>query len=584
MTMMVGVDRIVRGARAALVLAFVAFGAATGCLGRTSVDEYAPTPGFSFDAGLGGSGAVASGGGAAGLGGGASGSGGFEAGGSPATGGASFSGGFFGSGGVPGTGGLGAGGFAGTGGITEAGGVPSTGGVIGAGGVPGSGGQLGTGGAPGCPSACAGCCDASGSCLPGTDTNGCGLGGVRCLDCGSSGFACDQGSCRGAPPPCAPGNCAGCCDALGRCRVGNQSDACGSAGATCADCGAQGLACAPAVLDGSEACTGKAPECSAATCGGCCDASGSCRTGTSDAACGANGHSCDDCATSGRKCNQPGSYCAFIPSCSALTCPDGCCDASGVCQNGRTDADCGTSGQACSNCTTSGQHCSASGFCYNGIHCGPDNCGGCCSTNGSCLAGTGSRNCGLYGAACDNCVARGETCQGGACGAVGATCPAPYPGCTPGLLTSPPTPSRSCTPSDLTAVASACPGLTSNAGCSSAVVSLSRSNPGCFDCLQQFLYDGAAVKCLAPFLTPSCNQALSCATECVNASCTQCASTDKQGCQDAAFQSGGACAAYINGYFCAQAAFAGPAAFCDIKTIGSVGGFLQGVGAYYCSP
>src|SRR5262249_58063615 len=65
----------------------------------------------------------------------------------------------------------------------------------------------------------------------------------------------------------------------------------------------------------------------------------------------------------------------------------------------------------------------------------PDNCAGCCTPTGRCPAGTGSLNCGLYGAACDNCFARGETCQGGACGAVGATCPAPYPGCTPNLLT-----------------------------------------------------------------------------------------------------------------------------------------------------
>jgi len=126
--------------------------------------------------------------------------------------------------------------------------------------------------------------------------------------------------------------------------------------------------------------------------------------------------------------------------------------------------------------------------------------------------------------------------------------------------------------------------LSGSATCTAQVVSLSTSNPGCFDCLQQFLYDGAAVKCLAPFLTASCNQALSCTTECVTAACNQCSAGERQTCRSQAFQSGGECAAYVTGYFCAQAAFAGPAAFCDITTIGSVGGFLRGVGAYYCSP
>jgi hypothetical protein len=150
-------------------------------------------------------------------------------------------------------------------------------------------------------------------------------------------------------------------------------------------------------------------------------------------------------------------------------------------------------------------------------------------------------------------------------------------------MTTPPAQSTSCTDADLAAVARACPTMSSSPTCSAQVVSLSRTNPGCFDCIQQFLYDGAAVKCLAPFLTASCNQALSCATECVNAACDQCAAGEKKACQDQAFQSGAVCAPYINGYFCAQAAFSGPAAFCDIVTIGSIGGFLRGAGAYYCS-
>jgi hypothetical protein len=562
---MAGVRVVVRAGSAALRATFVVIVAATGCLGRTPLDEYQPEPGFGFDAGLGGSGVGGSSNG---------GTAGFTAGGGVA-GGFMGDGGFVGDGGFPGEGGVAAGG-------RVTGGRPSNGGDFGTGGIrtggrPGTGG-LGTGGAFGCSATCDGCCDAAGICRPGTATNACGLNGVRCLDCGSSGFDCDQGTCQGTPPACSPATCAGCCDTLGRCRSGAQTDACGFGGDKCTNCGAQSKSCT------AGSCVGAPPPCGVSSCGGCCDATGTCRVGTANGVCGTNGDACENCTANGRTCNQPGSYCAYIPSCSALTCPSGCCSASGVCQDGRTDTACGSMGQACSNCETSGQHCSGAGYCYTGPHCGPDNCNGCCTPNGTCAPGTGPRNCGLYGNACDNCFARGETCQGGACGVVGAICPAPYPGCTPNLMTTPPTQSRSCTPSDLDAVAKACPTLSSSSGCTAQVVSLSSSNPGCFDCLQQFLYDGAAVKCLAPFLTAACNQALSCATECVTAACDGCSTGEKQPCRDQAFQSGGECASYVTGYFCARAAFDGPAAFCDITTIGSVGGFLRGVGAYYCSP
>ena len=69
------------------------------------------------------------------------------------------------------------------------------------------------------------------------------------------------------------------------------------------------------------------------------------------------------------------------PACSSTTCPTGCCDAEGVCRDGRTDAACGATGQACTACASVavGDHCAASGFCNAGPHCGPDNCGGCCT-------------------------------------------------------------------------------------------------------------------------------------------------------------------------------------------------------------
>src|SRR5262249_27407953 len=148
-----------------------------------------------------------------------------------------------------------------------------------------------------------------------------------------------------------------------------------------------------------------------------------------------------------------------------MTCPGGCCDSSGVCHDGRTDAACGTSGQACSNCTNAGQQCAPSGFCYSGPHCGPDTCAGCCSADGTCRPGTNAQNCGAYGALCENCNSQGLTCQGGACGERGAVCPAPYPGCIPGSATAPASFGTGCRPADLDGVAMACAGASGGAAC-----------------------------------------------------------------------------------------------------------------------
>ncbi|MCY1041876.1 hypothetical protein OV208_11180 [Corallococcus sp. bb12-1] len=54
-------------------------------------------------------------------------------------------------------------------------------------------------------------------------------------------LACSSGSppVKGEPDAgvtCGPGSCAGCCDATGQCRAGTEQTACGMAGATCSDC------------------------------------------------------------------------------------------------------------------------------------------------------------------------------------------------------------------------------------------------------------------------------------------------------------------------------------------------------------
>jgi hypothetical protein len=513
--------------------------------------------------------------------------GGFVTGGRPNTGGIIGVGGFVtgGAGGGP-SGGAGGVHTGGAGGTTAGGaGGTATGGVHTGGSGGTATGGASTGGVDGgadCASTCAGCCDALDRCHDGTAANACGASGVKCIDCGSSGFGCVNGSCRGTPPKCGPATCAGCCDGLGRCRSGEETDACGSGGGTCS-------ACAPP-LGGCSAgkCSGPPPPCGPDNCGGCCTAAGACVTGTADAACGATGASCQNCSANGRKCNQPGSYCTFVPSCSATTCPDGCCDASGVCRNGRADAACGASGQKCIDCgaNANAPHCAAAGFCYAGAHCGPDNCGGCCTANGQCVNGQNNARCGLYGDLCDNCSTKNQTCQNSACGNPGATCPAPYAGCNPGVLTPPPTPTQNCSDADLASVVQACkgtpPGQTSQA-CQNGLAALLRSSPGCFDCLQQFTNTGGVASCLAPFINSSCNHDLTCSLACGDAACGSCPAGDQSTCRNGAFTASGTCSSYVNGTFCASAAFGGPGAFCDVERIGDVGVWLQGVGAYYCS-
>ncbi|HEX4478109.1 MAG TPA: hypothetical protein VH142_23655, partial [Polyangiaceae bacterium] len=137
---------------------------------------------------------------------------------------------------------------------------------------------------------------------------------------------------------------------------------------------------------------------------------------------------------------------------------------------------------------------------------------------------------------------------------------------------------------DLATIAGACPGKTAGTACNAQIQSLVKSNPGCFDCMQQFLFDGAVVRCLAPFLSATCNHDLSCSTDCTNTACGQCAAANEGTCQTGAFQSGGECQGYVSGTFCAQAAFSGPGAFCNLSADSSIGVWLEAVGAYYCSP
>ncbi|HEY8090619.1 MAG TPA: hypothetical protein VIF09_22310, partial [Polyangiaceae bacterium] len=71
-------------------------------------------------------------------------------------------------------------------------------------------------------------------------------------------------------------------------------------------------------------------------------------------------------------------------ACNATTCPGGCCDATGTCQQGTSTSACGTLGEACANCTAEGfQICDSTRHaCGNPVtSCDSADCGGCCEGN-----------------------------------------------------------------------------------------------------------------------------------------------------------------------------------------------------------
>lgn len=72
-------------------------------------------------------------------------------------------------------------------------------------------------------------------------------------------------------------------------------------------------------------------------------------SGTDTTSCGFSGIPCQVCQT-GSTCQM--GICS-APKCDATSCSTGCCDSAGKCQQGNSDADCGTGGQTCQSCTSS---------------------------------------------------------------------------------------------------------------------------------------------------------------------------------------------------------------------------------------
>jgi hypothetical protein len=195
---------------------------------------------------------------------------------------------------------------------------------------------------------------------------------------------CDGGS--GTDADVVPDGCSGCIDATGACRPGNGDDACGPRGGACVAC------------SGGEGCVAGAcvepPACGPGSCDGCCEA-GACIAAASvgDAACGRGGGACNRCPA--------GATCASGEC--VLPCSDqcrGCCDGAGQCRTGDAPAECGIGGGSCEACA-------------DGEICSGGTCVGCCSGD-TCLAGDSSTACGTGGVACEDCGTH-RTCGDGGC-------------------------------------------------------------------------------------------------------------------------------------------------------------------------
>ncbi len=249
---------------------------------------------------------------------------------------------------------------------------------------------------------CTGCCDASGTCQPGTSNLACGLGGTACNSCPD--FMCEFGRCIAR---CGPGTCRGCC--LGEtCVVGGSATNCGLDGTACRSC-APGSSCAAGLCQSG---------CGPTNCSGCCDAFGSCVSGTTNSNCGSSGNLCATCGGTSR-CD--GLRCVTPPTCG--NCGVGQCCLPGVPQGTCVDVSptrCARNGglsseecRVCSGPETCGGG-SEKGFC---VRPGSRPLGSSCTWDGDCAPGASGRPTCLTGPAwgtgycSDDCTS--------------ATCPAP---------------------------------------------------------------------------------------------------------------------------------------------------------------
>jgi hypothetical protein len=185
-------------------------------------------------------------------------------------------------------------------------------------------------------------------------------------------------------------------------------------------------ACGRSSIDDFALTDGGSPStCSAASCpSGCCDETGQCRSGVGLTSCGTQGRSCISCPQAGfDTCFPDLKVCGnSLQTCNAATCPTGCCAVRGgreVCLSGTDDAACGVAGGSCASCSSQGQACDVRARVCAGQVCDAKTCpSGCCQGN-QCVPGRNDRVCGQAGRACTDCRAQGQACvpQGASGGA-----------------------------------------------------------------------------------------------------------------------------------------------------------------------
>jgi len=451
-----------------------------------------------------------------------------------------------------------------------------------------------------CPS---GCCDvATSTCRAGDSDTACGGGGLGCVNClivrSATPSSCSNRQCVAAPACTCT---SGCCDMAGACHPGASNTQCGQGGIYCEDCTLSNMQCV------SEQCaTTDAGVCNAETCPtGCCDQSGQCQQGLASTSCGGFGTSCQTCLPFGQICSNQ--QCVAPPEggppCDPNTC-EGCCDASGNCSFANTDTQCGFGGRRCADCSNLGGRCltvgaspmGAYGMCDfpdGGFLCSQD-CDGCCDASGKCQPGFTDTQCGQSGSACRNCTALSppSTCDVNVaqrtCTSQQMQCPAPYPSCPAALQERAPPRQKVCSAAELQNAAAACGGGFDSAACGTFTTFEYNSNLACSVCLQNFEYDFATQvgirSCVAPYLDATCNHNNACIDDCVTQSCYNCADLASTITCDTAVQTG-VCSAYFQADACVTQALDGAGAVCNPATYqGNFGAWLQAVGTLYCGP
>ncbi|MBW2735865.1 MAG: hypothetical protein JRH20_26055, partial [Deltaproteobacteria bacterium] len=251
------------------------------------------------------------------------------------------------------------------------------------------------------PANCSTCCYGDECVSPATNTQ-CGAGGAPCVPCPTS-YSCEL-----TVGQCVQGNgCATCntgCCLNNICYPGTSPAACGANGATCDTC------------DPNEICSGgrcqtSTTECNISTCwGGCCSPTGCVLNGSyNDANCGVAATGCDTC-TAFETC-QAGS-CMNETTLCQQTCDNGCCYG-GDCKPFayQDNSSCGNSGNTCAACYN-GTNCDrTSGLCTAPTYCtscvGADKC---CDSS-TCRMGNSQGYCGSNGGACERCPTLTTPCR-----------------------------------------------------------------------------------------------------------------------------------------------------------------------------